>query len=227
MKKIIFLGSNAVLERYIEAAERQNQPIQGIIDSDYYGNTEMNAGIPYIDSFENLEQHPDTYKDNVFFVATNWNPLNKRDTDKRKKIIDLVNRLNLPCVNLIDPSSYVSRFAKLGKSIFIGCNSVVEPRAVISDFANIGDQVLIAHDSIVGLNTVVARCGGMHGKTGKDCYIAPHTYLYKHGGDVIMGDNATVDPALWVKRDIAENEHVTLSKNSMRVYRLVSDSDVE
>lgn len=115
MSSLIFLGSNTVLERYIEACDRQAQTIHGIIDTDYYGNTESIAGLPVIDSFEGLEQNLEKYQQYVFFVATNWNPQNARDTEKRKNIIKMIKRLGLACVNLIDPPAMLANTLSLAK----------------------------------------------------------------------------------------------------------------
>lgn len=218
MNSLIFLGSNTVLERYIEACERQSLTAVGIVDSDYYGNTDTIADLPVIDSFEGLEQNPDKYKNSVFFIATNWNPLNPRDTEKRKSIIELVRRLNLTCANLIDPTSYVSRYTQIGQGVFVGSGATVEPRVKLDDFCNIGDQVIVGHDSVIGENTVLARNSGVHAKVGSHCYISVHAFVWDHGG-VTVGNNAMISPSMWVKRNVADNEHVTLDKNAIRAYR--------
>ena len=218
MNSVIFLGSNTVLERYIEACERQSYTVAGIIDTDYYGNTESITGIPVIDSFAGLEQNLEKYRDHLFFIATNWNPMNSRDTEKRKSIIELVRRLQLTCVSLVDPTSYVSRYAQIGQGVFVGSGATIEPRVRLDDFCNIGDQVIVGHDSIIGENTVLARNSGVHAKVGTDCYISVHAFVWDHGG-VTVGNNVMIAPSMWVKRNIADNEHVTLDRNAIRTYR--------
>lgn len=220
MKPLIFLGSNSVLERYIETAERQAQKIHGLIDTDYFGNTPFIIDVPVVDSFAGLELNLDHYRNNfVFFIATNWNPMNLRDKEKRNEIISLVKRLGLTCINLIDKTSYVSRFATLGQGIFVGASTVIEPRSTVEDFCNVGDQVIVGHDSVIGENTVLARHSGVHAKLGKNCYLSVHSYVWDHGGGVTVGNNVFVSPSVWVKRDIADNEYISLDKNSIRTYR--------
>ena len=218
MNSVIFLGSNRVLERYIEACERQSHTVAGIIDTDYYGNTESIAGIPVVDSFAGLEQNLEKYSQHVFFIATNWNPLNQRDTEKRKSIIELVRRLQLPCVSLVDPTSYVSKYTKIGQGVFVGSGATIEPRVQLDDFCNVGDQVIVGHDSIIGKNTVLARNSGVHAKIGTDCYISVHAFVWDHDG-VTVGNNVMIAPSMWVKRNIADNEHVNLDRNAIRTYR--------
>ena len=45
---LVFLGSSSNLELWVELAERAGVTIIGIIDSDYFGNTDNIAGIPII-----------------------------------------------------------------------------------------------------------------------------------------------------------------------------------
>ena len=47
---LVFLGSSSNLELWVELAERAGVTIIGIIDSDYFGNTDNIAGIPIIGS---------------------------------------------------------------------------------------------------------------------------------------------------------------------------------
>ena len=218
-KPLIFLGTNSVLERYIEACDRQNQPIAGIIDGDWYGNRESFAGLPVLDSETELASNPDKYKDHVFFIATNWHPLAGRDIDKRLKYIDLIDRLNLPCINLIDPASYVSRYAQLGKGIFIGHAVSIEPYCQIKDFVLFHGGNFIGHHSTIDHNSVFQRSASLHGKVGKNCYIGVDTNVFSLNNSVTMGDNVVVAPCLYVTRDVEDNETVTMSKDSRRVYQ--------
>jgi UDP-3-O-[3-hydroxymyristoyl] glucosamine N-acyltransferase len=218
MKQLIFLGTNSILERYIEACERQGQPIAGIIDSDWFGNRESFAGLPILDSQTIFETDPDRYRDFVFFIGTNWNPNSGRDISKRKMFIDLVRRHQLTCINLIDPLSYVSKHCKLGQGIFIGANCYIEPFCVIEDFALIYGGNGIGHNSEIGENTVIQRDAGMHAKIGQDCYIGIGSYTIRNG-DIKIGNNVVVAPCLHVARDVNDNENITLSKDAIKIYR--------
>lgn len=217
-KPLIFLGTNIILERYIEACERQGQPIAGIIDSDWYGNRDTFAGLPILDSQDIFQTDPYKYKDHVFFIGVNWNPNAGRDINKRKMFIDLVRQYQLPCINLIDPLSYVSKHCKLGQGIFIGANCYIEPFCIIEDFALIYGGNGIGHNSEIGENTVIQRDAGMHAKIGRDCYIGIGSYIIRNG-DIRIGNNVTVAPCLHVARDVKDNENITLSREAIKIYR--------
>lgn len=223
MKKLIFLGTNSVLERYIEACERQGQEIHGIIDSDWFGNRKTFAGLDILDSEEIFKTDPLKYKDYVFFIGTNWNPNAGRDILKRKMFLGLVEDYNLTCVNLIDPTSYVSRFAKLGQGIFIGSNCYIEPNCIIGDYVSIYGGNGLGHDTHVGTNTVLQRESKVHAKIGSNCYIGIGTCVIRDPS-ITVGDGAVISPCLHVARDVASNEHVTMSKSAFRVYRDKNES---
>jgi acetyltransferase-like isoleucine patch superfamily enzyme len=219
MKKLIFLGTNSVLERHIDACVRQGQPIEGIIDSDWFGNRKEFAGLPILDSQEIFTKTPNKYNNYVFFIGVNWNPLYQRDFDKRLMMIDIVNRYNLECINLIDPSSYVSSYAKLGKGIFIGANVSIEPNVILNDFVTVWNNSVILHDVNVGENTVIQRQAFVHAKTvGKNTYIGMSAVVTKNF-DINIGDNVVITPCVHVARSVDNNEKITHSVNSDKIYK--------
>lgn len=220
--KLLFLGTNSVLERYIEAAEDQDLEVAGIIDSDWYGNRDTFSGIPVVDSQKVFDTEPDKYRDYVFFIGTNWSPLAGRDTTKRKMLIDIVKRYSLPCVNLIHRTSFISKFSELGQNIFIGSQVAIEPNCKISSFCTIMDLVSIAHDSMIGENCVIQRKAGVQATVGNNTYIAGDTTIFKHGG-LNIGNDVCIDPCLYVSRNVKDGERVRLTKNNIRVYRSLNE----
>lgn len=218
MSKVIFLGTTGCIEQYIEACEKQGQPIAGIIDSDWYGNRTEFAGLPVLDTEQVFQTNPDAYKDYVFFICVNWHPFAGRDIDKRKKFIQLVKDYNLPCINLVDPTSSVSRYATFGKNIMIGPMCIIEPHVVIDDFVCLWGMNDIGHHSRIGENTIMQRVAGIHGVVGKNTYVGLGSWLHNHPG-ITVGDNVIVHPFLQVGRDVEDGELVRLSKDSLRIYR--------
>ena len=226
-KKLIFLGTNSVMERHIEACERQGQEIFGIIDSDWYGNTDSIAGVPVIDTQVTFESSTNKYKDFVFFIGTNFRPNGGRDIDKRQSFIDLVRKHQLECVNLIDPSSHISRFAKLGQGIFIGANVVVEPNAVIEDFVTLWGINDIGHNATIGEGSVVQRGACVNSCLGKNVYVGLGAWVFiDRDTPLTIGDNAVIDSCLHVSRDVAVGERVQMDRNFIRIYRARGPSTV-
>lgn len=222
MKKLIFLGTNSVLMRYIEAAQELDYQIVGIIDSDWFGNRHTFDNIPVIDSEKKFNK--ELYTDCEFFVAVNWSPVAGRDILKRKMLIDFVKANNLRCANLISPKANISRTSLLGKNIFIGAFSTLEPYCKVDSFVTLLDFVGIGHNSSIGENTFMQRKSGCQADIGQNCYIGMGCIIFGKNGNVTIGDNAILDPALHVARDVASNEHVVLDRHTLKVYRTYNNS---
>jgi carbonic anhydrase/acetyltransferase-like protein (isoleucine patch superfamily) len=222
-KPIIFLGSNSNLQLYHEIAIRAGLTVAGIIDSDYFGNVDCLYGLPILASenvFDDVNLLKKYQSEYCFFVATNWSsdPSNKRDFLKRLNLISIVEKYNLQLTNIIDPSAYVSNTTILKNGIFVGPHCYIEANVLIENYAQIHYGVGIGHHSRIGSNTVVQRQAGVVANIGNNCYIGMWTKLYKPGM-LTVGDNAIINPSLYVARDVLENEHVKLSKDNKRIFQ--------
>ena len=218
-KKIIFLGTSVSMGIQIETAERLGYEIVGIIDSDWFGNQDTFCEVPVINSQTIFETDPTYYQNVEFFICVNWNPMdNHRDTLKRKQFIELVNRYQLPCANLISDLSYVSRFASLGKNVFVGNATTIEPGCVIEDFVCIMDNVTLGHHSTVGHNSVMQRMSSLKGTVGHDSYVGIGSMIFSHQGCTV-GNNVDIGPGLYVSRDVKDNEQVRLDRHAVKIYR--------
>jgi acyl-[acyl carrier protein]--UDP-N-acetylglucosamine O-acyltransferase len=147
--------------RLTDISKAHNITVDGIIDHDYYENTDHIQGIPIIGSEKtffnkNLDQLKNDYN---FFIATNWHPTRDdiaiRNREKRKYLINVVKELNLPCINLIHPSAVVSEMCVLGQGIFIGALSMIDNDVILKDFSAVKEQARVCHGSSIGENSIV------------------------------------------------------------------------
>lgn len=222
-KQLLFIGTNLNLALFTETAERQGYTVAGILDDNYFGNTPELHGLPIVDTElcladpERVQEMSQKYE---FFIATNWgpDPGHVQDTLKRARQIALVEQAGIKCINLIDPTAQVSPSAKLGHGIYIGTMAYIEPHVEIADFCQVYYGVGIAHASRLGKNTVIQRQAGITGIIGDDCYIGMWVKIYKPGYAKI-GNNVTVNPGLYVARDVDPGEYIKLNKDSVRVYQ--------
>ena len=216
-KPLLFLGSCANIIRYKDAAERQGSIVAGILDSDWFGNTKDFYGIPIVDTEANISNYKDTHD---FFIATNWtiDPNHVRDKEKRKMLINLVREQGIECINIIDPSSYIGTGTQIGQGVYIAFCAMIEPGTVLKDFCQVHDFVGLAHGTRVGENTIIQRQAGLHADIGDDVYIGMWSKAY-HPGLLKIGNNAVINPGLYVARDVAEGETIRLTKESIRVYQ--------
>lgn len=223
-KPVLFLGSSSALQLFVDTATRQGLNVAGIIDSDYYGNTQYVSGLEVVGSEvefsdpERLKYWVDNYN---FFIATNTSPDDNhvRDNQKRLRLIDLVGQYKLPCVNLIDPSSFISTTVELGQGVFVGYNAYLEPGVKIGSFSQIHYDVGISHDCKIGSNTVIQRkCGLGNVDIGDNVYIGMWTNIYT-SKPITIGDGAVIFQGLTVCKSVSPGEVVRLSKEAIKVYR--------
>jgi NDP-sugar pyrophosphorylase family protein len=225
-KPLIILGSRKPIGKIKRVCRQHKIEIAGMIDGDYFGNTEWFEDILVIDS-EQAFLDPDKlsyYKTNFnFFLATSWTPesnqIMTRNRQRRNYLISLIEKYDLPCVSLIDRSSMIDPSAKIGKNVFIDCFCIVEESATIGDFTAMYGFSGIAHNCIVGKNCVI------HGKAGttSDCIIEDECYLGINSGlwrsNIILKKGTVVHPNLAVHRSTEENEIISLAgKDLRRIY---------
>lgn len=222
---MIFLGSNSAMSIWVEVCKRANIPIQGIIDSDYYGNTDSICGIPVIDKEENLENYKRTLGTssskiwtNSFFVATNWDPsrrddVTQRNNEKRERLKALLEQFpDIPLKNIIDPLAVVPKDVELGGGNYIGAGAVIEPGVKIGKHTQIWYQTIVGHETEIGEDCTLQRRSGIWGgNMGNHVYLSIGAIYGGNYKDSYIGDNAFIHPGLAVAgRPIKEGETVTI-----------------
>ncbi len=225
-KPLIFLGSSFSILKQIEVCEENGIEIFGIIDSDYFGNQDKFNGISIIDTEESFRDPVkcDFYKKNFnFFCATNWIPVQDhvsiRNKIKRDNYINLIDKLGLDCVNIINQSARISKYARLGKGCFIDGNVMIEPGCGIGDFVNIYSNCEIGHNTAIGRNSVLQRRVGIAADTiiENDVYFACASMALKNG--VTYGAGTFIHEAVYIRRGTVAGEIVQqFAGNQKRVY---------
>ena len=222
MKPLAFIGSCVGIDLYVEAAERPGYTVAGIIDSDYWGNTDRFRGLPVIGTETDLASYRDQYD---FFIATNSSPDpdQQRDVQKRLRLIDLVQAANIVCVNLVDPESRIARSVQLGQGVFVGYKCYIEPDVVIGDFCQIFYDAGISHGVQIGQNTVIQRkCGIGNTTIGNNVYVGMWVNIFC-SEPVTVGDGAIINQGLWVARNVEPGEQVRLTREAIRIYKNLSE----
>lgn len=222
---MVFLGCNSALQLFVDAAHRQGLTVAGIVDSDYWGNTEKYAGQLIIGTekdFEDPEKLKSWSNEYDFFIGTNWSPdpAHARDKEKRKYLIKLVESVGIRCINLIDPDSYIGSNVKLGDGIYIGYHVYIEFEAVINSFTLLHCDTNIGHKCVVGKNNILQRQSGLGNcATEENVFVGIRTNAFTSGQPLIIGEGAVINQGLWLARSVAPNEHVKLTKDAIRTYQ--------
>ena len=222
-RPLIFIGSTSNLEKYIEVCDEHDIKIHGIIDSDYFGNTESLSNIPVVDTELSFDDPAKLkyYQDNFnFFCVTNWiptqNPVDVRNRNKRHYLIELIKRHKLNCISLIERRSKVSKFATVGRGVFLDYLVLLSPNVIVGDFTCIYNGTSIGHHSTVGENCVIqAYSIIMSGCTmGNNVFFGTGVQALKSGSN--FGDNSFVHEMVYLRRNTLPNEIVSLYSNRAR-----------
>lgn len=219
-KPVIFLGESLQILEIRETCDIMGLEVAGIIDDDYYGNTEYFDGIPYIGS-EHTADWQALRQDYDFFIPINPVPSVTRNVQKRKNFIQLVDRHDLPCVNIIDPYTRISPRSQLGQGIYIGYSVYVAPNVTIGDHCQLHWNVGIMHDVTIGRNTMLNRISGVMSNVtiGENVYVGAFAKLLKQHSHI--GSDSFIHPGVMVHRDVEPGETVNIT--GRKIYSMLAD----
>ncbi len=119
------------------------------------------------------------------------------DNRIRAKIADMVVSRGEALLNVLHPSSHISKIASLGKGIFVACNASVNPLAEIGDFCIINTGSVVEHECSLGKAVHVAPGAVMAGnvKVGDFSFIGANSVIRQGvqiGTGVLVGMGAAV-----------------------------------
>jgi UDP-3-O-[3-hydroxymyristoyl] glucosamine N-acyltransferase len=212
-KKLVFLGHSVNIKRLIDVAADQFE-ILGIVDDNYFGNTDVLEGLPIIGSEKNINMVLNSWGNLYFFVASplrtslDWTRTNPR----RDCLIDIAENYNLELVNLIHPSAIIPDTTKLGKNIFIGQYTVLQNYVSIEDYVFVKEQVCIAHHCVVKKNSNISSQAylGANVSIGENSYIGIKGAVIASGNNLIIGKNCFTHPGSVVMKNLPDNTTYTI-----------------
>ena len=221
MKPVIFLGTSANLEVPLRICQLCNIPVAGIVDSDYYGNTDTKNGIKIIGGEDTFDF--DAARDKFdFFIGQSFSTQDIRSRKKRLQYIELINRHSLNCATLIHPSSEIYDGVKIGTGCLIGFCAGISHHVTIGAHTRIDSFSMIAHDVTIGQNS----CMHSHSMISSDCTIGdnviimPGAAIIRSGSNhPIVGNDAIIHPRVTVARNVDPSEIVSLAgDNTRKIY---------
>jgi NDP-sugar pyrophosphorylase family protein len=225
-RPLILLGCNHAMLIQKEVCEENGIEVAGIIDSDYFGNTSDLFNIPFIDteeSFNDLDKLK-YYRDNFnFFCASNWspedNPVQKRNREKRHRLINLLDYYQFNVISLVDLRANLSKYAAVGRGVFIDAMCNIEAGVRISDYVNIMWSCGIGHDTTIERNCIIQR----QVWTGGLCHFEPECFV-GIGAKTLktrarFGKGTWIQEMVYIKRGTVPGEIVGLDgTNTRRVF---------
>jgi acetyltransferase-like isoleucine patch superfamily enzyme len=216
-RPLLFIGSNIVLEKYTELCEELGITVAGILDNDYWGNTESLCGVPVVDTELNIDKYVNDYN---FFCATNWSPINDpvivRNRQKRHNLLALIRDKGISCISLVDPTARISRHSRIGQGVFIDCHVMVESGSTVGDFTNIYGQVQVGHNTTIKENCVLQRAVGLASEQilENDVYLSSGVKALKPG--VTISSGTFVHELVYLARGTVKDEVVQFGANNTR-----------
>jgi len=213
MKPIILVGSNSNLLQMVDNANSTGREVVGIVDSDYYGNTDSIEGVPVIAS----EYTFDWSTNFDYFVATTWFPedtsTQRRNKTKRQHLISLLEKNQILCTNLIHARALVPETCQLGNGIMIAADAILGNYSKVGNYSQIREKAYLAHHACVKQDCII--------QVG--CYVGANVVVNKGS---YMGIGASIIPShtdpLVVERNsfiksmqlITNNTKITKVKNN-------------
>jgi UDP-3-O-[3-hydroxymyristoyl] glucosamine N-acyltransferase len=232
-KPLIFVGSRSVILEMAHTADLNNIEILGILDSQYYGNTEEIQGIPVIGSelwlLDKDNSQAKKWLKDCDFLPVNWhNGSTEKENNLgllRQQRINILKESNANLINLIHPDTSIPKKTKYS-SFSIGIGNYIHPGVYISsNNVQIGNYCIISstssihhdvtiHDNVlVGPNVHLDIC-----EIGTNSLIGSHsrTNPVKKKGSIKIGENVTVWTGSEVIKDIPKNCHYTFDNRILR-----------
>jgi acetyltransferase-like isoleucine patch superfamily enzyme len=222
-RPLIFLGTNINLYQHAEIAQANGIKVAGVIDSDYYGNTDYFCDLPVIDKFEAFEdpERLAEYKEKYnFFCAVTAlpekDPVTVRNYNKRMDILRLIDQLELPCISIVSQSACVSPSAIIGKGVFIDHFANIESKVEIEDYVTIFGYTMIAHFTKVGRNCQFQRHAGVgsFSTVGENTHFSPLCKALR--ANLTFGKNTWLQQGIAIMRGTVENEIVSIHGPNIR-----------
>ena len=183
MNKLIIVGAGQQGKVCKRLAEKKGFKIAGFVDEFKDGYFE---NVPIYKNIQGIKE----FKSFYYFLAFG-------EMKPRARYFDLLKKLKLETINLIDDDAIIEEGAVIGNGNYISKGSIIFSSATIGDFNIINCNAVIATDVKIGDNNNISLgcniCGGTI--IGDNCYIgcnASVTSGYKIGNNVTIGAGAVV-----------------------------------
>lgn len=129
------------------------------------------------------------------------------DNMLREKIYNLIIQKGKKVISLINSTSTISKFASIGKGVFINRNVSINTFVIIGDNVILNTGCIIEHECEIGDNVHIAPGAVLAGnvKVGSGAFIGANAVI-KQG--VVIGNNVIVGAGSVVLNDIPSGKRV-------------------
>jgi len=200
-KEIYILGVGSNTPVFIDLALSCGYTIAGLIHYNHEKNGESMHGYNIIGSTDDLLTQ-NTLSEKNFALSMGDNKI------RHQLAIEIRDKGGLT-PNLINPTSYLSRFIKLGTGIIIHANASVQAGVSIGNDSIISFNVDVAHDSVIEEACFIAGGSvlGAHCKQKRFSFIGVGAVITS-GKVQFIGENSIVGAGAVVTKDVPDNSTV-------------------
>jgi len=138
------------------------------------------------------------------------------DYNLRIRCRTLAERYGLYPVNVINPDSYISPSAKIGKGCFIASNVSISTNVIIKSHCIINMNVSIGHDSVIENHCIIMPGARISGNVhiGEGTLVGSNSFIYQ--GVTIERENM-IDALAYVRKDLSERMFTSGHKTIKRL----------
>lgn len=187
MKKIIFIGAGGHSRSVLDSLSPEYD-LYGYIDDiktgTFYGKPIIGKKIEEVEN----------YREYFYFITIG-------DNIYRKKWFDILQKMHLEPINIIDSSSYISPTAKIGVGNFIGKSVIINASSEIGNNNIINSKALIEHECMVGNHVHLSTNSTINGnvRVGNGVFLGSGAICI---GQLSVGENSTIGAGAVVIGDI-------------------------
>ena len=173
----------------------------------YFDDINKSKEIKFLGDYAGKINKINEYKTIPFIVAIG-------DNNKRKEIFFELIKKEYKIISLIHPSSFVSKYAKIGKGTAVMPKTVINASTKISNSCIINTSSSIDHDC--SINSFCHICPGVNiaggVKIGKMSFIGIGSKIIQN---IRIGSNVTIGAGTIVYKDISSNTKYYNSQNTI------------
>jgi UDP-3-O-[3-hydroxymyristoyl] glucosamine N-acyltransferase len=119
----------------------------------------------------------------------------------RERFIGILNKYNLLAENVIAPTAYIAKTAKIGTGNYFGHSAVISSHVEIGDRNVIGFLVGIGHDAVIGNDCIInpgAKISG-HCVVGNNCLLGANSFIHQ---GVKVSEYSIIDAMTYIREDV-------------------------
>ncbi len=199
MKDLYVIGTGSQARYVIDICQTHN--VKGLVDILNRENVgKIINGVKVLCNLDDITKHVPV-NDNVEVIVAFG------DNKKKEEIVDKLLKLGYNFATIISNTTYLSKFAKIGKGCIICQNATIQPNAVIGDHVIVHAGCVIEHDNVLGDFSNIAP--GV--KTGGCVEVGQGAYVYTGAvliPKVKIGKYAVVGAGAVVLKDVDDNSTV-------------------